>query len=107
MGQVSVVDRGSREIVVFLRGDVDQAMEARLDEALSEVTLLERLDDLHRVIVDTREVTSFDEVGVRFLRKLEREGKEQDYELAFAMTSPPVTAALEQANWPYATGVIT
>lgn len=106
MGRISVVDRGSREIVVFLSGDIDQDMERQLDNALGEVTLLERLDDLHRVIVDTREVTSFGDTGVRFLRKLEREGKEQDYELAFAMTSPPVTAALERANWPYAAGVI-
>jgi hypothetical protein len=63
MGQVRVVDRASKEIVVFLAGDIDSGMEEQLNWALSEVTMLERLDDLHRVVVDAREVTSLGPAG--------------------------------------------
>lgn len=105
MGQVRVVDRASKEIVVFLAGDIDEAMEEQLNQALSEVTLLEQLDDLHRVVVDTREVTVLGPAGIRFLRKLERTGQEHDYELAFSMLNGPALAALTEQRWPYASGI--
>jgi hypothetical protein len=106
MGQVQVVDRGSREIVAFLRGDIDEGMRAELSRALDEVALLERLDDLHRVVVDTREVTAFSRAGLEFLRKLEERGRAEDYEVALSMTSKPVLRALEDAHWPFATGLV-
>jgi anti-anti-sigma regulatory factor len=106
MGQVEVVDRGSREIVVFLRGDITSGMAKELSAALDEVGLLERLDDLHRAVVDTREVTAFDATGLDFLRRLEARGKAEDYEVALSMTSKPVLKALEDARWPYATGLV-
>lgn len=107
MGQVRVVDRASKEIVVFLAGDIDGAMEEQLNQALSEVTLLERLDDLHRVVVDAREVTSLGPAGIRFLRNLERTGTEQGYELAFSMLNAPALEALTREHWPYASGLTT
>ncbi|MBM7791348.1 hypothetical protein [Tenggerimyces flavus] len=106
MGQVEVVDRGSREIVVFLRGDITSGMAAQLSAALDQVGLLERVDDLHRAVVDTREVTAFGRAGVDFLRRLEARGKAEDYEVALSMTSQPVLRALEDAHWPHATGQV-
>jgi hypothetical protein len=106
MGQVEVVDRGSREIVVFLRGDITGGMAKELTTALDEVAMLEELDDLHRVVVDTREVTAFDHAGLDFLRRLEERGKAEDYEVALSMTSKPVLKALEDAHWPFATGLV-
>ncbi len=106
MGQVEVVDRGSREIVVFLRGDITSGMAKELSAALEQVALLEQVDDLHRAVVDTREVTAFDRSGVDFLRRLEQRGKAEDYEVALSMTSRPVLRALEDAHWPFATGLV-
>jgi anti-anti-sigma regulatory factor len=104
MGQVRVVDRASKEIVVFLAGDIDGGMEEQLSQALSEVVLLERLDDLDRVVVDAREVTSLGPAGIRFLRNLERTGEEQGFDLAFSMLNGPALAALSEEQWPYAAG---
>lgn len=105
MGQVRVVDRASKEIVVFLAGDIDGGMEDELNQALSEVTLLERLDDLNRVVVDAREVSSLGPAGIRFLRNLERAGEEQGFDLAFSMLNAPALAALAEERWPYASGL--
>lgn len=107
MGQVRVVDRASKEIVVFLAGDIDGGMEEQLNWALSEVTLLERLDDLHRVVVDAREVTSLGPAGIRFLRNLERTGVEQGYDLAFSMLNAQALQGLSREHWPYAAGLST
>ena len=107
MGQVRVVDRASKEIVVFLAGDIDGGMEEQLNWALSEVTMLERLDDLHRVVVDAREVTSLGPAGIRFLRNLERTGAEQGYDLAFSMLNAQALEALTREHWPYASGIST
>lgn len=97
MGQVSVVDRGSKEIVVFLSGDIDRAMEDQLSDALRRVTLLERVNDLSRAVIDTREVTAFDDTGVRFVRRLEQIGHERAFDVALCMTSKPVSEALATA----------
>lgn len=105
MGQVRVVDRASKEIVVFLSGDIDGGMEDELNQALSEVSLLERLDDLNRVVVDAREVSSLGPAGIRFLRNLERSGEEQGFELAFSMLNASALAALSEERWPYASGM--
>lgn len=96
MGHVEVVDRGSREIVVFLSGAIDRTMERPLADAIERVTLLERINDLHRVVVDTREVTSFEEAGLRFIERLERLGRAQDFDVALSMTSPAVNLAFQR-----------
>ncbi|WP_020579467.1 STAS domain-containing protein [Actinopolymorpha alba] len=99
MDDVEVVDRGSREIVVFLRGMIGPATESKLAAALQEVSLLEDLGNLDRVVVDTREVTAFDECGLRFLLEMERRGQAEGYEVAFSMISQPVLRALDRAHW--------
>lgn len=103
MGEVRVVDRGSKEIVVFLSGEVGRGMEAELGDALAEVALLERLDDLDRVVVDAGAVTAFDETGLNFLRDLHRNGRRQGYDLELAMLTDPVRTALDRAEWPPST----
>jgi len=100
MGGVRVVDRGSKEIVVFLSGEVGRDMADELDGALAEVSLLERLDDLDRVVVDAGEVTAFDLTGVDFLRALHLKGKQEGYELELAMLTEPVREALDRIEWP-------
>jgi anti-anti-sigma regulatory factor len=95
MGSVEVVDRGSLEIVVFLSGNVDEAMGLELDAALEEVARLEP----PRVVVDTHECTSFGTTGVQFLDALRRRGRLEGWEVDLAAIGPAVRPVLEEAGW--------
>jgi hypothetical protein len=100
MGSVEVVDRGSREIVVFLRGDVGPAEAGALDGAIDEVDGLEQLSSLSRVVVDCRGVDSLGDDGVRFLRRLQERGERHGFALSLSMLSSAAHHALEDAGWP-------
>jgi anti-anti-sigma factor len=95
---VEVVDRGSHEIVVFLRGDIDDGMEHDLRAALRAIALLEEINDLDRVVVDARQVTSMGRAGLCFLLNLERQGQGA-YEVDLSALSRPVLRALERSHW--------
>ena len=64
MGEVQVADRGSREIVVFLTGDIDESLADELHAAVDEVASLERLSSLSHAVVDMHGVTSLGPAGV-------------------------------------------
>ncbi|REF37045.1 STAS domain-containing protein [Thermasporomyces composti] len=98
MRDVEVVDRGSHEIVVFLRGDIDDAMEHDLRAALREIALLEEINDLDRVVVDARDVTTMGRAGLCFLLNLERYG-EGRFEVDLSALSRPALRALERSHW--------
>jgi anti-anti-sigma regulatory factor len=100
MGDIEVVDRGSREFVAFLRGDIDESLAKDLDVALGEVAALEDVD-IQRVLVDLRDVTAMTEPGVKFLVELERLGRRSGFEVALSMVSKPALRALESAHWPH------
>jgi hypothetical protein len=100
MGSVEVVDRGSREIVVFLRDDVGTAEVDAMAAAVDEVDQLEELSSLSRVVVDCRAVTSLGDEGVQFLRRLQQRGERHGFTLSLSMLSQPAHHALEQAGWP-------
>lgn len=69
MGEVEVADRGGREIVVFLSGDIDESTGDTLSEAIDEVVQLEQLNGLDHAIVDMHKVTSLGPAGLTFLRQ--------------------------------------
>ncbi|HEY6738335.1 MAG TPA: STAS domain-containing protein [Actinopolymorphaceae bacterium] len=94
MGHVDVVDRGSREIVVFLSGAIDETTREALADAAERVRLLLDVNDVSRVVIDSHQVTDFGAPGVRFLRGLEVAGREHGFDVALAMTSPAVAHAL-------------
>lgn len=98
MHDIEVVDRGSHEIVVFLRGDIDDDMEPDLRAALRAIALLEEINDLDRVVVDAREVTAMGPAGLCFLLNLERQGQGL-YEVDLATLSRPALRALERSHW--------
>lgn len=101
MNQVEVVDRGAREIVVFLSGDVDEAAADTLHEAVDEVARLERLNGLDHAIVDMHAVTSLGPAGVAFLRELQSRGQRAGFAVSFAAMSGPAHRAAEAAGWPF------
>lgn len=104
MGEVRVVDRGGREIVVFLSGDVGTSMATELDAAIDEVDALERIGLLERAIVDLQAVTAMDPRGVRFLQALQQRGALHGFDLDLTGISGPAHQALEQAEWPVGIG---
>jgi hypothetical protein len=104
MGDVRVVDRGGREIVVFLSGDIGDGMEAQLNAAIDEVDSLEHLSLLDRAIVDLRDVTSMQPVGVAFLQALEQRGQQHGFDVDLTTISGPAHRALEKAHWPAGIG---
>jgi anti-anti-sigma regulatory factor len=104
MGEVRVVDRGAREIVVFLSGDITDGMEAQLNAAIDEVDSLEHLSLLNRAVIDLRDVTRMDPVGVAFMQALQQRGQQHDFDVDLTTISGPAHRALEKAHWPVAIG---
>ncbi len=100
MAEVRVHDHGSGEIVVLLVGDIDDAIEARLTEAIDEVDMLERVNQFDRAIVDLRDVTALGPAGVRFVKALKERGSVHGYDVDLSTLSGPAHAALEQAGFP-------
>lgn len=101
MGDIQVVDRGSREIVVFLAGDIDEAMAPGLHDAVDRVTELERLSDLDYAVVDMHNVTSLGPAGVTFLGELRGRGDRVGFDVSFSALSGPAHRALEGAGWSF------
>lgn len=97
---VEVVDRGSREIVVFLRGDVGEADEPGLAAAIDEVDLLEKLTGLSRVVVDCHDVTSLGQSGIDFLHRLSERGERHGFSLSLSALSEGAHHGLEDGEWP-------
>lgn len=102
MGDVQVVDRGQREIVVFLSGDVDEAMAPALAAAVEEVDGLEHINLLNRAVVDLHGVTALGPEGVRFLRALDERGRRHGFDVSLAALSGPAHRTLESAGWRFA-----
>jgi anti-anti-sigma regulatory factor len=99
MSEARVVDRGSREIVVFLSGDIDDEMIDRLHEAVAEVAELESLNGLSHAVVDMHAVTSLGPPGIAFLRELNEHGRRSGFEVSFSALSGPAHRAVEAAGW--------
>lgn len=101
MSDVMVVDRGAREIVVFLSGAVGPELDQRFHAAVDEVTRLEELNALNHVVVDMHQVTSMSEAGVAFLRELSERGRRAGFGVSFSALSGPAHRAVEQAGWSF------
>lgn len=101
MGEVQVADRGSREIVVFLSGDVDDLMTDELHAAVDEVARLEQLSGLDHAVVDLHNVTSLGPAGIAFLRELQVRGERAAFEVSFSHLSSTAHRALEAAGWSF------
>lgn len=101
MGQVEVVDRGGREIVVFLSGDIDESDQDALDASIDEVTALERLNGLSYTVVDMHKITSLGPSGIAFLRRLQGRGDRAGFDVSFSTLSAPAHRALEEAGWTF------
>jgi anti-anti-sigma regulatory factor len=104
MGDVRVVDRGGREIVVFLSGDVGAGMETRLNAAIEEVDSLEHLSLLNRAIIDLRDVTHMEPIGVAFMKALQERGRLHGFDVDLTTVSGAAHRALEEAHWPAGVG---
>lgn len=102
MGDVRVVDRGQREIVVFLAGAVDGTMRAALDRAVEEVDALEHLNLLDRAIVDMHAVETMDSAGIDFLHALAERGRRHGFDLQMSALSGAAHRALEHGGWSFA-----
>jgi anti-anti-sigma regulatory factor len=101
MGKVQVVDRGAREIVVFLTGDIDEPMTDALHNAVDEVTRLEQLNGLNHAIVDMHGVTSLGQAGIDFLHELEGRGNRAGYAVSFSNMTGAAHRAVEAAGWKF------
>lgn len=101
MGEVQVADRGSREIVVFLRGDIDDPMTDELQAAVDEVARLEQLSSLSHAVVDMHDVISLGPAGIAFLRELQARGQRGGFEVSFSHLSGTAHRALEEAGWSF------
>ncbi|HEX6194835.1 MAG TPA: STAS domain-containing protein [Jiangellaceae bacterium] len=101
MGQVDVVDRGGREIVVFLSGDITESDQNALDDAIDEVEALERLNGLNFAVVDMHNVTSIGPPGIAFLHRLQDRGDRTGFDVSFSAVSAPAHRALEAAGWEF------
>ena len=95
MGAVEVVDRGSQEIVVFLRGDLGDVTHEALNDASAEVVRHEP----PRVVVDTHECTHIGTDGLLFLEALRSRGRMDGYKVDLAAIGPAVHDELEDAGW--------
>lgn len=106
MGEIQVVDRGAREIVVFLSGgfgagdDDTGPPPGRWAETVDEVERLETLDGLDHVIVNMHGVTGLDDHAVRFLRDLVDRGDARGFRVSFADVPGAARQALHDAHWP-------
>ena len=101
MGEVQVVDRGSREIVVFLSGDIDEQMVDLLHGAVDEVQRMESLEGLSHAVVDMHRVTALGAPGLAFLRELSDRGRHRGFEVSFSAMSGPAHRAVEAAGWEF------
>ncbi|MFD2083057.1 Anti-anti-sigma regulatory factor (antagonist of anti-sigma factor) [Actinopolymorpha cephalotaxi] len=101
MGDIEVVDHGDREILVYLRGPIDEALRPRLDAAVERIALLNDIDGHDRVVVDVREVTALEHAGLCFLSALARQGEQRGHDVALAMVNEQTRRALEAAHWPH------
>jgi anti-anti-sigma factor len=101
MSEVRVVDRGSREIVVFLSGDIDNEVVDQLHNAVAEVAELEGLNGLSHAVVDMHGVTSLGPPGIAFLRELNERGRRSGFEVSFSALSGPAHRAIEAAGWQF------
>lgn len=101
MGTIEVVDRGGQEIVVFLAGDIDDALTEQLHAAVDEVATLERIGGLNRVVVDMHNVTALQEAGVMFLRELAERGTQAGFDMSFSGMTGPAHRAVEAAGWSF------
>jgi hypothetical protein len=101
MGHVDVVDRGGREIVVFLSGDISESDQNVLNNSIDEVAALERLNGLNFAVVDMHGVTSLGPAGVAFLHQLQDRGDRTGFEVSFSAVSAPAHRALEDAGWTF------
>jgi anti-anti-sigma regulatory factor len=104
MGEIQVADRGSREIVVFLSGDIDDAMTGELQAAVDDVARLERLSQLSHAVVDMHAVTSLGRAGVAFLRELQGRGARAGFEVSFSNLNSTAHRALDEAGWTFVEG---
>jgi anti-anti-sigma regulatory factor len=104
MGEVRVLDRGGREITVFLVGEVGSMLAAEFDAALVEVETLTSVDQVDRVVVDLQGVTAMDQQAVTFLQALQQRGGDRGFDVDLTTISGPAHRALEQANWPVGIG---
>ena len=101
MGEVQVADRGSREIVVFLTGDIDESLAGELHAAVDEVASLERLSSLSHAVVDMHGVTSLGPAGIAFLRELQVRGERAGFAVSFSHLSSTAHRDLEDAGWSF------
>ena len=101
MGEVHVADRGSREIVVVLTGDIDESLADELHAAVEEVARLERLSSLSHAVVDMHGVTSLGHDGIAFLRELQGRGQRAGFEVSFSHLSSAAHRMLEEAGWSF------
>lgn len=100
-GELSVVDRGAREIVVFLSGAVDNDLSEQCHSAVDDVTRLEELNALDHVVVDMHKVTAIDETGISFLHELIQRGHRAGFQVSFSSLSGPAHRAIEDSGWPF------
>lgn len=101
MGTVEVVDRGGLEIVVFLAGDIDDALTDQLHAAVDEVATLEQIGGLNRVVVDMHHVSAMADPGVAFLRELTERGQRAGFDVSFSAMTGPAHRAVEAAGWSF------
>ncbi|MET9019774.1 STAS domain-containing protein [Actinopolymorpha sp. NPDC004070] len=99
--EVEVADHGDEEILVHLRGRIDEGLRPRLDAAVERVALLADIDGHDRVVVDVRDVTALEHAGLCFLSALARQGERRDQDVALAMVNEQTRRALEAAHWPH------
>jgi anti-anti-sigma regulatory factor len=101
MSAVQVVDRGGREVVVFLSGDVDDTLTDQLHHAVGEVAELERIGGLTHVVVDMHQVTALQAPGIDFLRELTERGRRDGFEVSFSSMTGAAHRAVEAAGWSF------
>ncbi|MGH8823143.1 MAG: STAS domain-containing protein [Jiangellaceae bacterium] len=102
MGEVRVADRGSREIVVFLSGDIDDEMADALHAAVAEVAELESIGGLSHAVVDMHGVTALGAPGLTFLHELAERGRRSGFEISYSALSGAAHRAVEAAGWSFA-----
>ncbi|WP_157987688.1 STAS domain-containing protein [Jiangella endophytica] len=101
MSTVEVVDRGAREIVVFLSGVVGTDPDDAFGPAIDRVDRLEQLNALNHVVVNMHQVTGMSDAAFEFLRELSSRGRSKGFEVSFAAVSGPAHRAIEAHGWSF------